>query len=190
MDHPSGSATVQPHEAIAQRREDWPERLGALVERARGRAFRWGEHDCVLFAAEAVAAVTGVDLAAGVRGTYRGAAGAARAMRLRGARDVGGPAAAVLGDAMAPALARRGDVAMIETEWGPALGVVLGAEVAFPGMAGLAFVPLGACGCAWAVGWRDDAVRLEPTGSDSCDARTRFPSPLPLPQGERGIVRA
>ena len=53
-----------------KRLEDWPERLAAFVEARRAMPFRWGQNDCALFAADAVAAVTGVDLAERWRGLW------------------------------------------------------------------------------------------------------------------------
>jgi hypothetical protein len=51
-----------------KRYEDWPQRLVAAIEAARGRPFSWGAMDCCLFAADVVLAMTGVDYAAGFRG--------------------------------------------------------------------------------------------------------------------------
>ena len=135
------------------RRVDWPERLAAAVAEARDRPFVWGRHDCVLFAADCVAAMTGVDLAAGVRGRYRTPGGAARHL----ARDwrVGsaeGLATRLLGPAGPARHARRGDVVAVPTKLGPALGVCLGARAAFVSREGLAFVPLAAATASWSIG--------------------------------------
>lgn len=53
-----------------ERFHDWPERLAAHIASAREAQFRWGSFDCALFAAGAVHAMTGVDLAADFRGKY------------------------------------------------------------------------------------------------------------------------
>ena len=58
------------------RKEDWPERLMALIAERRSRPFAWGEQDCALFACDAVAAMTGADPAAWFRGRYRTRRGA------------------------------------------------------------------------------------------------------------------
>jgi hypothetical protein len=39
------------------RREDWPSRLAAALEEARDKPFKWGSHDCGLFAADCVLAI-------------------------------------------------------------------------------------------------------------------------------------
>lgn len=44
--------------------------LSAYLSAAAGKRFRWGSHDCMLFAADWAIARTGVDPAAAWRGTY------------------------------------------------------------------------------------------------------------------------
>ncbi len=44
-----------------RRRPDWPARLRTIIEAARERPFSWGQHDCCLFASDAIEAMTGVD---------------------------------------------------------------------------------------------------------------------------------
>lgn len=53
-----------------QRFPDWQLRLEAHVDATRRAAFVWGACDCALWAAGAVAAMTGVDLGDGSRGRY------------------------------------------------------------------------------------------------------------------------
>ncbi len=138
------------------RREDWPERLAALVaERLRAR-FRWGRHDCVSFACDAVLALTGADPLAEFRGGYADEAGAEAILvahgpglqafceRLLGRFGCGSVAP--------PLLAQRGDLALVPSGNELTMGVVLGAEgVAAPGLRGLVFAPLGTAARAWSV---------------------------------------
>ncbi len=134
--------------AERMRREDWPSRLSDFIEAARRRPFSWGRHDCCLFAADWVREATGADPAADWRGRYRSASGARRILRQHFDGDVAAVATAVLGEPLAsPLLAQRGDVALVDG----ALGVVIGAEVALLGEAGLAFHPLGTAARAWRV---------------------------------------
>jgi len=49
---------------------DWRPRLVSFVNSVRARPFAYGTHDCALFAAGAVEAMTGVDLAKDWRGAY------------------------------------------------------------------------------------------------------------------------
>lgn len=125
---------------IPVRRHDWYSRLSACIEGALQRPFEWGVHDCALFAADAVLAMTDMDLADGFRGRYRTARGARRILGRGGMAGVADLAATQLPD-VAPALAAQGDIAVVVTGDGPALGVVTGPLVAVPGRAGLGFVP-------------------------------------------------
>lgn len=122
------------------RRNDWPERLITAIEGAHGRPFSWGEHDCALFAANTVQAMTGQDFAVPFRGRYRTRLGA-----LRKLYPFGGLEAYVdtLGLAeIRPAFARRGDLALIDTEDGPALGICTGRTVTYPALDGLLARPV------------------------------------------------
>lgn len=122
---------------------DWRRRLDRFMADAARKPFRPGEHDCGLFAAGAVEAVTGRDLAAGwLRGRYRTLDEAQALCRARGHADHVAVIAAEF-EEIAPARAGLGDLAVIENEEGePALGVVQGARVAVLRVAGLGFRPL------------------------------------------------
>ena len=132
-----------------KRFEDWPRRLDAAIEGARKRPFSWGSHDCALFAADVVVALTGEDLAAYGRGHYDSAETALRMI------SAGGGLAAIatkaLGEPVPVPQARRGDVVLRCGEHGPSLGICLGARCAFTGFEGLVFVPLNECEQAWHV---------------------------------------
>src|ERR1700691_1270088 len=54
---------------------NWPELLAAHIISSREAKFRWGHFDCALFAAGAIHAMTGTDLAADFRGKYHDEAG-------------------------------------------------------------------------------------------------------------------
>lgn len=129
-----------------RRRSDWPERLADYL--ARPHRFDWATHNCALFAAGAVEAMTGEDLARRYRGpkTMRGCYG--RLRRLAGGLD--GAVTRALGDAIPVRYARRGDVVLVEVEGLTALGVCAGSEIAALGPAGMVMLPL----CAGARAWR------------------------------------
>lgn len=110
------------------RREGWERALLEALESAAARPFAWGEHDCSLFAADIVLAMTGVDAAAQLRGGYRSAAGAARVLKRfaggglmeaveRITRELGMPE-------IPPPLAQRGDVVLLENAGRTILGVI------------------------------------------------------------------
>ena len=135
------------------RRHDWQARLDAVLRDAETRPFAWGRQDCALFACDCIAAMCDEDPAARFRGRYRSGSGAYGAIRrLGGARDLAGLATKVLGASIAPAFARRGDLAEVETETGPALGVVLGREIALVAPEGLVRVAAARARRAWRVG--------------------------------------
>ena len=129
--------------------EDWPERLGRIVEDAH-RPFVWGEHDCCLFAANVVLELTGRDYAAELRGTYSSAKSAARVLKwLNGVRGIAGNA---LGAEIPPLTAHRGDIVLIHTaEHGDTLAVCVGAHCVAPGVDCLVHVPMSLAVAAWRV---------------------------------------
>ena len=113
------------------RLEDWPTTLANMVLAAVDEPFAWGTHDCCMWTADVVKAmsVDGIDLAEPYRGTYSDAAGAADVIDTA----TGG---GTLEDLMvqiaidytlpevAPAFAWRGDIALFDSNTGPAMGVV------------------------------------------------------------------
>src|SRR3990170_2470650 len=121
-----------------RRFEDWPERLDAAIEAARVRPWRWGDHDCVLFAADLVLAMTGIDPMRGLRGRYNTAIGAARIIRRTGGGDLEGAVASILGGLGYPTIAvteaQRGDailftgVVLPDATLVPAVGICVGLE--------------------------------------------------------------
>ncbi len=137
------------------RRPDWPERLFAHVASRARTPFAWGAHDCVLFAADGVLAMTGRDLAAGWRGRWRSEIGARRVL----ARHFGGSleeAVSVglgLGRPLPSArLALRGDVMLYDTPDGPGLALCLGAAMAAPSrVVGVELLPRARASRAWRI---------------------------------------
>jgi hypothetical protein len=132
------------------RRGDWKESLvGYLAEAAR-KPFAFGRHDCALFAAGAVAAMTGVDLAADWRGRYRTERGGLRMLRAAGYRDHAEFAAAHFSE-VPVAMAWPGDLAQLDLGAVPVLGVVQGAGIYVLRPEGIATVPLLRAVRAWRV---------------------------------------
>lgn len=130
------------------RREGWELDLHAAIEGARHRPFAWGTHDCATWAAGVCRVLTGSDVAADWRGSYRSARGALRAIRSTGARDLAGAVTERLGAPLpAVTLAQRGDIVCSSQ----ALGICTGSDAAFLGAEGLVFQPLTACDMAWSI---------------------------------------
>lgn len=66
------------------RLSNWPRLLSDHIEARTETPFAWGTHDCLLWAASCVAAITGKDPAADLRGTYHTAIGAYRLIKYAG----------------------------------------------------------------------------------------------------------
>lgn len=132
---------------MTDRLHDWPARLQAVVTRAHAQRFAWGEHDCVLWAADCVQAQTGIDLMARYRGAYSTPKQAYRLLRaeggLRGAGDYAGPR-------IAPAMAAEGDIGLVRG-CRPMLGVMLGGVWMVASTVGLRALPRDAAVMAWGV---------------------------------------
>lgn len=131
---------------------DWPERFANYLRECRDKEFAWGAHDCVLFAANVVEVLTGVDPAKEVRGVYDDARSA-----LEFIRDGGGLEKLVdavlescgLLAVIPPGLAQRGDVVLLrnhrQAPWAGeyALAVVgLDGALLVPAAKGLERLPL------------------------------------------------
>lgn len=134
-----------------QRLPDWPERLADFLQSRRLEPFAWGSNDCCCFVADAIAAMTGTDLATSWRGTYDSETGAARVLVPYG--SVYGLAVAKLGQPLdVPALAQRGDVVWVAPDGRQMLGIVTGGgDWCAPGDDGLVFFPMADVAMVWRV---------------------------------------
>ena len=132
------------------RLRNWPSRFAALVDSARLQPFEWGVHDCCLWAANAVLALTGADPAAAWRGRYSSAAGAMRFLEELGGLDGAGVCTGVQ---IAPALVMVGDVGRVTWPCGTeSLAVCSGHDWMVAGECGLLRLSLDAASKAWGVG--------------------------------------
>lgn len=131
------------------RREDWAERLFALIDARHDTPFAWGLHDCCTFAADAVREMTGVDPIADVRGAWDDEISALRLLTKHGGIEA--LASARLGERVAPAFAQRGDVVLHTLTGREALGVCVGDRFAAVGDVGLEFVRMSFATLAWRV---------------------------------------
>lgn len=129
---------------------DWRLHLDALISERMSQPFVWGVNDCALFAADAVKAITGVDLADGLRG-HCTAHQALRTTQRNG--GLFGIASRALGAASGVHNAREGDVLLVGMGKRTALGVLLeDGMLVGPGAGGLCSAPLSDALCAWRVG--------------------------------------
>lgn len=136
-----------------RRYDDWPERLAAFFAGRRRVPFVWGINDCGIFSCDAVLLITGIDLAADVRGKYRDEDGAAIAMG-GGLEEFADRVAAENHIAEIPVrMAGRGDLALHTSLAGITLGIVgmSGMEIVVPGDFGYRTLPLLECSKAWRI---------------------------------------
>lgn len=120
------------------RKNNWPEILAEEIKKTKDKPFKYGKHDCCIFSANILRAMTGTDLARGLR-KYTTALGAQKMIKRNG-----GTLTKMLDAIMKKhncksvkwPMCRRGDlvIALIENEKGEkerAAGICLGAEAAF-----------------------------------------------------------
>lgn len=113
---------------MSSRFPDWQQRLTAYLHGIARLPLEYGRHDCALFAAGAVLAMTGVDFAADWRGRYTTRRGGLRIMRRSGYHDHVAFVRATF-PPVAVAMALPGDLAVLDGADGPSLGVVQGPSV-------------------------------------------------------------
>lgn len=130
------------------RSENWPELLAEYLTIQQEQPFEWGVNDCVLFAAQAVQAMTGRQP---VSVNWSTATGAARALKKAGGIEAA--TSQILGTPLASALmAQRGDVGLLMGERGDYLAICTGLAWAGPGPQGIQLAPFDRAKVAWRVG--------------------------------------
>jgi hypothetical protein len=139
------------------RTQNWEMRLDDWLKTRAGLEFTFGANDCCLFAAGAVEAMTGEDLAGKFRGKYRTkhgaqqvlkkyAGGGVRELMVRMAADHGLIEAA-------PPMLTRGSVALILNDGRESLGIVdlTGMAIVAPGIVGMVRMPIDRAITGWLV---------------------------------------
>ena len=144
----------------APRLADWPTKLAGFLAERSDKPFAWGTNDCALFAADAILAMTGVDLAADYRGQYHGPAGAKLVLDSLVAQSGGFDLASMITslavrqgwDQVDARMAQRGDLVLFEGGHGPTLGIIgLNGAVMGPGTKGLEARPISDARLAWRI---------------------------------------
>ena len=113
---------------VLMRRADWKLQLIQFMGDAARTPFQPGVHDCALFAAGAVFAMTDVDFAADFRGRYSTLKGGFKLLQKAGFVDHVALAAHLF-DEIPPAYAAVGDLAVVPDQQGDALGIVQGSGI-------------------------------------------------------------
>lgn len=132
---------------------NWPRALYSFIESKRNLPFDWAGNNCCFFACDWIAILTGVDPAADLRSQVASASDASRVLADQGGvEQIAAVRCQMHGwQEVAVTYAQRGDIAMVATAHGPALGVVIGAKIAHPGPDGLTFLPLASALRAWRI---------------------------------------
>lgn len=134
-----------------QRLEGWESRLHEAIDLHTEAPFELGVSDCFIMAMDALKAVTGTDPYPEYRGKYTTPQGYYKHLMKRGFNDVTESIDALL-PPVAVALAQRGDIAYLDTEDGPCLGVFVGGGCMFKLENGATMLPITAVSGAWHVG--------------------------------------
>lgn len=116
-----------------KRLDDWQLRLNDTVEAARERPFVWGKHDCCMFAASCVEAMTGENHMAHFIGTYNDEQTAKTALKNLGAGTLFRSLQKIFGKAYPPAMAQRGDIVYRRVNKMPSVGICMGLYSVFVG---------------------------------------------------------
>ncbi len=123
---------------------NWESRLMAYIAGVARTGFAFGQHDCALFAAGGVEAVTGDDPAHAWRGRYVSQAGGIRRLR-RSGHDDHIAAARALFPKLHPSGAMLGDLAVVPSGDGlGAIGIVQGEMIYVLRPDGLGLLPASA----------------------------------------------
>jgi hypothetical protein len=144
------------------RSQHWATRaLHQFLVNARSLPFAWGSHDCALFAANGIEAMTGVDIASEFRGLYTDEASAKAAIeKVAGVFNGTVEDAAVycaakhgLVELVHPLMAQRGDLVVLEDSGRVIAGLVhlSGREIVCAGEKGLKKISITNVKRAWRV---------------------------------------
>ena len=128
------------------RKSTWELCLAQYIEECRHKPFEYGVHDCCMFAAGAVQAVTSQDPMAEFRGKYKSQATSVRALKEIGFGDLESTIDSKF-SVIEVGLAQRGDLAFYDN----AIGVVVGSWAWFVSDDGLERIDRSQWAKAWSV---------------------------------------
>jgi hypothetical protein len=119
-----------------------------FLKSQQNASFAWGLNDCFLFASSCVEIMTGHDPMANWRGKYKTEQGALRLLKKHGGGSVLTAFSEFFGPIKPRLNAVNGDLILIETETGPAVGVMYACQVWAMSPTGLVNLPIrSAVGC-------------------------------------------
>lgn len=125
-----------------KRNSNWRSQLIEYIDRARQHPFEYGEQDCALFVAQAIEVMTGVDLFSDLKGEYASLEEGIEKLKVSGFTDHIDMVSKIFDEHRNKANTQMGDIAIIDTPQGQALGIVGGAEIFVMREKGLGTMPL------------------------------------------------
>jgi hypothetical protein len=132
------------------RKTNWPAIIAAKIAELQHVTFSWGTHDCCLSVADVVLAFTGIDFAEEYRGAYSTAIGAKRAL----VKHAGGDVCSAIDSKFTRIELKdvgRGDLVLISTDVGDALGIIFSGSVWAMSEEGFNATPMTTAILAWRV---------------------------------------
>lgn len=137
------------------RRENWPSLLLEAIKAKEAQRHSFGVHDCCISVCDLVEAMTGIDIGKRFRG-YRGKAGMKETLDVNdGVEAIAESVMSEYGfEEVAPRTAQRGDVVLLTTEQGDAMGVIGmdGRYAITSGKRGWVELPVDSIRRAWRIG--------------------------------------
>lgn len=135
------------------RKSNWPAALSLFLAEKQAQPFDWTTNNCAFFASDWIAILTGIDPAAEYRADVDSALSAARMLATHdGIEAITEKECTARGwSEVGPRLAQRGDICIVDTGDGPAVGVCTGERAAFAGPTGITVAPMAACRRAWRI---------------------------------------
>ncbi len=123
----------------------WEQALLKIIQEQGGTPFEWGTHDCCLFSAACIDAMTGTNPMTDFIGQYRDRKSGLLALKKFGKGSLLKTLVALFGPWKHPSLAQRGDLVLRVERTGSSVGICLGKDSAFVGEEaenqGLVFLP-------------------------------------------------
>ena len=130
--------------------DQWERRFYEVLEAAASRPLAYGQHDCALFVAQCIKAITGADFGDRFRGTYKTSREAFAVCQAHGSLEA--LVTARLGPPGPPRRAKRGDIVAIpHARFGLSLGVCDGLSGIFIGQGGFLIAPRQEFSMSWPV---------------------------------------
>lgn len=135
---------------MSKRLPGWPTLLNEFLATRMCTPFQWGLHDCCLFAADAIQAITGIDVARRYRKAYATREAAMHLIHIHAEHGIREFLKAIAKDngfeMINPKMAQRGDIIMFNSHQeggaGITLGVVIDHRCLSPGIKALQYYPM------------------------------------------------